>query len=152
MPDASVLRTLSITNETSQLREVRAFVAEVIRSGGIPGTMENGILLAVDEAVTNIITHAYAEGRRDTIEIEIRIDAASFRVVIRDSGLSFDPSEVSEPDIERSLATSQRHGLGIFLMRRFMDEVEYLFHEGIRNELRMVKYLGALRLPRDPGN
>ena len=152
MPDASVLRTLSISNERSQLREVRAFVAEVIRSGGIPPAFENGILLAVDEAVTNIITHAYSEDRRDTIEIEIRIDAAAFRVAIRDSGLSFDPQTVAEPDIEYKLSTGQRHGLGVFLMRRFMDEVEYLFHQGVRNELKMTKYLHGRRLHRDSGN
>lgn len=141
LEDAIVTRTLSIPNETGQLKAVRGFVAEVIRHSMIPPEFENGILLAVDEAVSNIIAHAYREGRRDTIDISLEIDAHRFQAVIRDSGNSFDPKAFSMPDLHAHVADGRRHGLGIFLMRRVMDEVEYLFKEGVRNELRMTKYL-----------
>ncbi len=140
---AAVVRTLSIPNETSQLKAVRSFVAEVVRHSPIPPVYENGILLAVDEAVTNIITHAYSQGRQDTIEITLEIDAHRFQVRIRDSGTSFDPKTISNPDMRSHMAHGRRNGLGIFLMRQVMDEVEYLFKEGVRNELRMIKYLKA---------
>ena len=80
---------------------------------------------------------------KDTIDIEIQVDAHLFQVVLRDSGLCFDPKQIPEPDLQYQVATGQRHGLGIFLMRRFMDEVEYLFKEGVRNELRMTKHLDS---------
>ena len=141
MEQAALSRTLTFPNETSQLKAVRLFVADVVRQGSIPRSLENGILLAVDEAVTNIITHAYKEGRRDIIEITLDIDPKRFTVVIRDSGTSFDPKTIANPSMKEHVVHGKRHGLGIFLMRQVMDEVEYLFKEGIRNELRMVKYL-----------
>ncbi len=140
---ASTVRTLSIPNQTSQLRAVRDFVADVVHHSVIPPAFENGILLAVDEAVTNIITHAYGEGRKDMIEIVIEVDAHRFQVVIRDSGTSFDPKSIGSPEMSSHVSNGRRNGLGIFLMRRVMDEVEYLFKEGVRNELRMIKYLGG---------
>ena len=141
MQEAMLVRTLAIPNETGQLRRVRSFVAEVVRHSVVPPSFENGILLAVDEAISNIITHAYTEGRRDTIEITLEIDPHRFQVVIRDSGTSFDPKSIASPEMGSHVANGRRNGLGIFLMRQVMDEVEYLFKEGIRNELRMIKYL-----------
>ena len=134
-------RTLKIANETAQLQAVRAFVTDVVRHSPVPPTLENGILLAVDEAVANIIKHAYAEHRHDTIEITLLVDAHRFQVTIRDSGVSFDPKSIADPDIQEHVLQRRRSGLGVFLMRQIMDEVEYLFKEGVRNELRMVKYL-----------
>ena len=141
MEQAVLSRTLTFPNETGQLKVVRAFVADVVRQGAVPRAFENGILLAVDEAVTNIITHAYKEGRRDIIEITLDIDPRRFTVAIRDSGTSFDPKAIPSPSMKDHLTNGKRHGMGIFLMRQVMDEVEYLFKEGVRNELRMVKYL-----------
>ncbi len=143
MEPSLLVRSLSIPNETRELRSVRAFAAEAVHRGGVPKAYENGILLAIDEAVANIITHAYQEGRKDVIEIVIEVDARRFSVIIRDSGTCFDPKTVSTPDLSAHVADGKRNGLGVFLMRRVMDEVEYLFKEGVRNELRMVKYLGT---------
>ena len=141
MEQSLLVRSLSIPNETRELRSVRAFAAEAVHRGGVPKAFENGILLAIDEAVANIITHAYEEGRKDLIEIVIEVDPRRFTVVIRDSGTSFDPKNISIPDLAAHVADGRRSGLGVFLMRRVMDEVEYLFKEGVRIELRMVKYL-----------
>ena len=141
MEQAVLSRTLTFPNDTGQLKAVRAFVAEVVHQSGVPRAFENGILLAVDEAVTNIIMHAYKEHRRDVIEITLDIDPRRFTVIIRDSGISFDPKSVLSPSVKEHVSHGKRHGLGIFLMRQVMDEVEYLFKEGVRNELRMVKYL-----------
>ena len=141
MTQAAVNRTLRIANETRHLQSVREFVASVIRNSGVPARCENGILLAVDEAVTNIITHAYKESRHDTIEITLSVTETRFEVTIRDSGTSFDPKMLPDPDLRQHVSAGRRSGLGVFLMRRLMDEVEYLFKEGIRNELHMVKYL-----------
>ncbi len=143
MDQTLLVRSLSIPNETRELRSVRAFAAEAVHRGGIPKAFENGVLLAIDEAVANIITHAYEEGRKDVIEITIEVDLSRLTVVIRDSGTRFDPKTISAPDLAEHLNNGRRNGLGIFLMRRVMDEVEYLFKEGVRNELRMVKYLNV---------
>jgi serine/threonine-protein kinase RsbW len=64
-------------------------------------------------------------------------------VVIRDTGKYFDPKEAETPNIEEHIKNGKRHGLGIFLIRQIMDEVIYSYKQGIRNELRMVKYAGG---------
>lgn len=69
------------------------------------------------------------------------INPKRFEVVIYDTGCSFNPKDVTTPDIQQFIREGRRGGLGVFLMRKIMDEVEYVFQEGIRNELRMVKYL-----------
>ena len=143
MAQALLVRSFSIPNETRELHSVRTFAAEAVHHGGVPKAFENGILLAIDEAVANIITHAYQEGRKDLIEITIEVNARRLVVVIRDSGTRFDPKTIPTPDLAGHVRNGQQHGLGIFLMRSVMDEVEYLFKEGVRNELRMVKYLDA---------
>ena len=143
MEQALLVRSFSIPNETRELHSVRTFAAEAVHHGHVPKAFENGILLAIDEAVANIITHAYREGRKDLIEITIEVDARRFIVVIRDSGTRFDPKTVPTPEMNSHVSHGERHGLGIFLMRSVMDEVECLFKEGVRNELRMVKYLDA---------
>ena len=137
----AVKRDLKIRSETEGLKLVREFVADVVRSSQMNAMLQNRIILAIDEAVTNIIKHAYDEGRKDWIEVQIDVTPSRFEVLILDNGRSFNPKRVDQPDVHSNIEKGQQGGLGIFLMRQIMDEVEYQFREGIRNELRMVKYL-----------
>lgn len=132
---------LTVQGETDSLQRVRLFVEEVIAASDLDLALRNRIVVAIDEAVTNIIKHALDEQRRDPIEIRIAVSSVRIEVLIRDSGCSFNPKEIREPDLAEMVREGRRGGLGIFLMRRIMDEVEYIFEEGVRNELRMVKYL-----------
>ena len=134
-------RDLRIQSETEGLKAVREFVGEVVRASQMDALLQNRITLAIDEAVTNIIKHAYEEGRKDWIEIQIDVSPTRFLVVILDTGRSFNPKRVDPLDIADNIQRGHQGGLGIFLMRQIMDEVEYTFREGIKNELRMVKYL-----------
>ena len=132
---------LSVPNETKELKRIRDFVQQVVRKSRMDEPVQNRVILAVDEAVTNIIKHAYEEGRKDLIDLTIDVTPQRFEVVVHDSGKSFRPQEVDPPDIGDLIRRGKRNGMGIFLMRQIMDEVEYQFQEGVRNELRMVKYL-----------
>ena len=136
--------SLLITSETRNLQRVRAFLGEcIVRSGYVPAEWQNKITLAVDEAVSNIIEHAYDKeehGQQGEINIVIEATHERFEIVIIDSGKEFDPDTIPEVDISTHVQAGRKSGLGIFLMRRIMDEVRYTFKEGIKNELRMVKY------------
>ncbi|MBI4229869.1 MAG: ATP-binding protein [Planctomycetes bacterium] len=134
-------RSLTITNRTDQLQVVRDFVRESLHAGAVNSGIENRISLAIDEAVANIIEHGYESDRTGSIDLLIEISPGRFQVVIRDSGHSFHPDGVADPDLDEHLREGKRSGLGVFLMRQVMDEVEYSFREGLRNELKMVKYL-----------
>ncbi len=137
----AIRRDLSIQLQTEGLQKVRAFIAEIVRASEMEENLQNRITLAIDEAITNIIKHAYEEKHQDRIRITVDVSPKRFEVVIYDSGCSFNPKEVKAPDIQQLVREGRRGGLGVFLMRKIMDEVEYVFHEGVRNELRMVKYL-----------
>ena len=137
----SLQRALTIASDTVNLKEVREFVGEAVRSSGVGGALQNRLVLAIDEAIANIIQHAYEEGRKDDVNIVVDVTPTRFEVVIYDQGRSFDPASLPEIDIEAHVGAGRVSGLGVFLMRQIMDEVEYIFKEGVRNELRMVKYL-----------
>lgn len=136
-----LLRTVTIPNETAQLETVRVFVRETLAAAAVGNGLVNRLSLAIDEAVSNIIVHGYETDRRDTIEVRVHVSPGRFEVTIRDSGKSFQPKDGREIDLEAHVQAGRRSGLGIFLMRQVMDEVEYSFREGLQNELRMVKYL-----------
>lgn len=133
--------TLVVTNDTRFLIIVRDFVQRMIRQSALDATEENKIILAVDEAISNIIEHGYDPDQEGSIEIEIEADARVFKVVIRDEGRVFDPENKGDVDIENHVSAGKKKGLGIFLMRRIMDEVRYTYKEGNRNELTLIKYV-----------
>jgi serine/threonine-protein kinase RsbW len=132
---------LCITNDTRHLSTVREFISRMVAQSKLPQKEENKIILAVDEAVTNIIEHAYEHQRDGTIDIEVSFDEKKFQVLIRDSGKSFDPSSIADVDIIEHVKKGKKEGLGIFLMRQIMDEVRYIFKDGVQNELILVKYI-----------
>lgn len=141
MPMNEAKDRLIITNDTRQLMVVREFLLRCIRQSRLPKEDENKVVLAVDEAVSNIIEHGYDEGAQGTIELEVESDDAQFKVVIRDSGRLFNPESVPNPDMKDHVQRGHKKGLGIFLMRQIMDEVRYKFKDGVKNELTLVKYI-----------
>jgi serine/threonine-protein kinase RsbW len=131
---------LVVTNDTKYLIVVRDFVSRMIRQSRVTREDENKIILAVDEAVTNIIEHGYDQGVDGQIELEIESDDSQFKVVIRDTGRVFNPESVPNPDMKEHVKAGRKKGLGLFLMRQIMDEVRYRYKDGVQNELTLVKY------------
>jgi len=132
---------LVVSNDTKHLVVVRDFISRLVVQSRLSREDENKIILAVDEAVTNIIEHGYDEGVEGSIEIDVEIAERQFRVVIRDSGRVFNPETIPYPDLQEHVRTGRKKGLGIFLMRQIMDEVRYRFKDGVKNELTLIKYV-----------
>ncbi|MBN1894391.1 ATP-binding protein [bacterium] len=132
---------LRIPSETANLQVIRNFVSDVAKSVGFENQDIGKIELAVDEACTNVIEHAYHQDSKKDIDVAVKIDFDKFTVVITDHGKGFKPEDVDIPDMNRYLAELRVGGLGIYLMKHLMDEVEYRTQPGVSNEVRMVKYL-----------
>ncbi|HEX7899925.1 MAG TPA: ATP-binding protein [Planctomycetota bacterium] len=132
---------LVVSNDTKHLMLVRDFVSRLIRQSRLAKEEENKVILAVDEAVTNIIEHGYDEGADGSIEIEVEADDDQFKIMIRDSGRVFNPESIPNPDMKEHVTRGHKKGLGIFLMRQIMDEVRYKFRDGVKNELTLVKFI-----------
>lgn len=140
MPDI-FRETLVITSETENLSRVREFLGALVRRSGLTDRDLNKIVLAVDEATANIIRHAYNGQPGREIRFEVGSDGERFEVVIIDKGKGFDPERIRDPNMAEHMRQGKKSGLGIFLMRQIMDEVNYTFREGVPNRLRLVKYL-----------
>jgi serine/threonine-protein kinase RsbW len=137
----SAYRSKRILSRTDNLFEVREFVGEEARTFGFSDEDAANIVLAVDEACTNIIKHAYQYATDKEIEVSILPQHRSFEIRIFDNGRSFDPSKIRQPDLKEHIGHRNRGGLGVYLMKKLMDKVEYNFHRGKRNEVRLIKYL-----------
>jgi len=125
------------------LDEIREFVGEVARQVGFSEKEVYSIQLAADEASTNIIEHAYAGVENGRIEIDCNITGDDLKIVIRDNGKSFDPSSVPEPNVKADLTERKIGGLGMYLMRKLMDDVSYVSSPEGGNILTMIKRKGV---------
>jgi serine/threonine-protein kinase RsbW len=133
--------SLTVRSQTAKLKEVRHFVTSAARKFGFSVDEASKIALAVDEACTNIIKHAYNYAQDQDIKLSILMRDGKFEVVITDHGNPFDPDRVPIPNMREYLTHYRQGGLGMYLMRSLMDKVEYTIHPGQRNQVILVKYL-----------
>jgi serine/threonine-protein kinase RsbW len=130
---------LRVKSKTENLSEIRDFVSGNARAAGIlEATVEN-IILAVDEACTNIIKHAYKLSPEGEIIIKINYDDEKFTVTIIDYGKSFEPDRVPLPDLQKYYREHRVGGLGMYLMKSLMDNVEYISVPGEYNQVLLSK-------------
>jgi len=141
---------LKIPSQTDNLELIRNFIAGLAKKVGFDIEESNKIELAVDEACTNVIEHAYQHDENQDIDIAIKLDYNKLTVVVTDRGQSFNVEEVDLPDMETYLAELRVGGLGIYLIKTLMDEVDYRSKPGVKNEVTMVKYF--LKKKRYPKN
>lgn len=108
-----------------ELDAMRDFVAEAARASGMDAREVYNIQLAVDEAASNIVEHAYKDIPNGTIEITCRPAPGLLTITLRHFGESFDPSGVKNPNLESGLDERTIGGLGLFLMNKLMDKVDF---------------------------
>jgi serine/threonine-protein kinase RsbW len=124
------------------LDEIREFVAQVAREGGFNEKEIYSLQLAADEAASNIIEHAYEGISHADLDISCNIHGDTLIITMRDTGRSFDPSNVKQPNLKADLSERQIGGLGMYLMRKLMDEVRYESNSKTGNLLTMTKHRG----------
>jgi len=132
------MTTWGLYADRAQLAAIREFAARAGREAGLEGQALYDLQLAVDEACTNVVEHAY-EGQGGEIRISVEAIEGGVRVVIRDWGRPFEPGAIGTPDVTAPLEGRKLGGLGLFLMRQVMDEVDFVFDPVEGNRLTMVK-------------
>jgi len=132
----------------SSLRPIRLVIADLARQVGFPEDEVAKIEMAVDEACSNVIEHAYESKRQWTwkhnnpeIRLYIRTEADRLIIQIHDNGKRFDFASYRPVNLMERIRAMRRGGYGIAIMRQFMDEVEYRSDERTGNTLRLVKHL-----------
>ncbi len=110
----------------TSLERVREFVGQAAELCGMGEQAVYQVQLAVDEAFTNIVEHAYDGESDQLVECSCQIEDDGLLVILHDCGKAFDPTIVAEPDLESPLEERDIGGLGIYFMRKLMDEVHFL--------------------------
>jgi len=124
------------------LDEIREFVAQVAREGGFTEKEIYSLQLAADEAASNIIEHAYKGISNADLDVTCDAHGDTLIITMRDTGRPFDPSKVKQPNLKAGLSDRQIGGLGVYLMRKLMDEVRYESDSKTGNLLTMTKHRG----------
>ncbi len=135
----SIKRSLTVPGRFEYLATIADFVAETGHDAGYDQDMIFHVQMAVDEACSNVIEHAYQGQDKGDITLSCDCKKEEWVIAISDTGRSFDPDSVPEPDLDASLEDIKTGGLGLYFMRQLMDEVEFSFDEKKGNKLRMVK-------------
>jgi len=130
---------LRVKSKTENLSEIRDFVSANALKAGIQNATIDNIILAVDEACTNIIKHAYKLSPQGEIIIRIDYDEEKFTITIIDYGKSFEPDRVPRPDLQKYYREHKVGGLGMYLMKSLMDDVEYTTIPGKYNQVLLSK-------------
>jgi len=118
---------------------VRAALEQLCRMAGFSNASIGGIVASVDEAMANIIKHAYKGAKDKNIDIELlpfqQADGAGVRITLRDYGPGVDPAQIKPRDLEDVVPG----GLGVHIMRQNMDSIEYQPADGGGTVLTLAK-------------
>jgi len=133
------MSSVTFPGRYESLAKIGDWVREAAQHAGLDSFAVYAVETAVDEACSNIIEHAY--GGEGIGDIDCSVEEISEGLLIRlhDNGQSFDPCCVPEPDIEGALEDRAGHGLGIYIMRQWMDEVHFEFSPTQGNTLTLLK-------------
>lgn len=133
-------KTLKLPARLENLERLMEFAIAAARRAGLDEVCTSDLHLAADEACTNIINYAYPPGSPGEIELEPSCREGIFALLIRDRGRPFNPLLAPEPDLGAGIEERAVGGLGIFLMKKSCDGMEYRRRDGA-NELTLGKKL-----------
>ena len=125
------MKELELEALTDNLSKVQAFVDEQLEEAGCPIKIQMQIDIAVEEIFVNIAHYAYStETGKATVRIEILPDSPSVDITFIDKGIPYDPLAKPDPDVTLSAEERKIGGLGIFMVKKSMDDVKYQYLDG----------------------
>lgn len=136
---ARTIHSTTIPSSTRHLGTVRSFVEKHAHEADLPELVVEQLKIAVDEACTNVIEHAYKGEEGHEIDLAVIIDPKRFTVRIRDRGSAFNRTKYKEPDLFAFAQNRKSGGFGVHIMHRLMDSVEYNTRGDV-NECCLIKY------------
>jgi sigma-B regulation protein RsbU (phosphoserine phosphatase) len=120
----SDMKTRVFPAENDKLHEVSAFVGEYLEAHDCPMKTQMQIDLCLEEVFVNIANYAYGDGKGD-VKVRLRAKDNTVTLTLIDKGKAFDPLQREDPDVSLSAEARKIGGLGIFLVKKNMDKVDY---------------------------
>lgn len=116
------------------------FLREFIDQMNIDSKIKDNVLLSAEEIFVNIARYAYPGSQGDVlVDIEFYPQEEVLHVRFRDAGIPFDPTKWGEPDVKKGANERKIGGLGIFMVRKMMDGMQYFYEDGSNNLLIIKK-------------
>ena len=134
-------RSLTLTNDVQEVPKLATFVDEVCEALEFDMGTTAQLNLALEEAVVNVMNYAYPVGSLGVVNIDAMANDVRLKFVISDTGVPFDPTTKDEVDTTLSVEDRGIGGLGIHLVRKIMDTINYERIDG-KNVLTLRKNLG----------
>lgn len=140
MDTVRLQHSLTLPNDVNTIPQLNEFLDTFCEEAGVDMETTMSLNLAMEEAVVNVMDYAYPKGTEGSVSIEARLDDTGITFVIIDNGIPFDPTAKEDADTTLPLDERNIGGLGIFLTRQIMDEIEYE-RDNDRNILTLRKYI-----------
>ncbi len=127
---------------TDCLELVRYALKKWLCKENISEKISNKIILAMDEALSNIILHGFKNNTNGYINVEFLRENNKISIVIEDNGEFFDITKINPPKPIKMIREGKTHGFGIYLIKTIMDEVRYVYSKKKgNNKLILTKYI-----------
>jgi anti-sigma regulatory factor (Ser/Thr protein kinase) len=129
-----------ISNEMEELGRLAEALRTFAKENGLDSAISGKLVVCLDELATNVISYGGAKSPEDRTRITVTVEGRVLRASIEDAGAAFNPLVRPDPDVTVDIEARRVGGLGIFLVKKMMDGVEYE-RRGNWNILRMFKNL-----------
>lgn len=133
---------LKLSCQTSALSELRNFLQQNLASYKLSEVERHQVTLAVEEVCANLIIHSHACNPKDQIQLEIKDSCQKVIFEITDDGIAFNLLEYEVPQLKQVLEEKRKGGIGILLVKKIMDEIEFESKNG-KNICRLIKNFPA---------
>lgn len=128
---------LVIVNDLREISRANGAATEMLEREGADPSVVYAVQLALEEVLSNVVRHGFADLERHEIEIEMRVGVRGVEIEIVDDGRDFDPIVAPDPDLSAPLAERRAGGLGLHMLRAYVREMRYE-RRGDRNALRLA--------------
>ena len=135
------MMVLKLPASIEKIEEATTFMNEVLDNAGCSEKVKMQMSVALDELMSNVARYAYAPGTGDiTIGFDVLENPKRLVMTLTDSGKPYNPLEKEDPDITLSAEQREIGGLGIFIVKKYMDDMTYEYKDG-QNIVKITKIL-----------
>jgi len=124
------MQRLKLKNDLREVPRADAWLIRRCQACAVPESTIHDLRLALDEIVSNVIRHGYGPDGAGEIEVTASFENDRVRIEVRDAAKPFNPLAFPEPNLSAPIEQRPRGGLGIFLVRKLMDRVDYTRDNG----------------------
>ena len=135
-------RSILLSNDVQEVPVLSVFINGICEDMQFDKLTKSRVNLAIEEAVVNVMNYAYPKATKGDIHLTVTAENEIVSFVLRDNGKPFDPTAVEKVDVESHVGRRSMGGLGVHLVRHYMDDVSYAYVDG-QNVLTMQKKLNT---------